>query len=56
MLEVKGLIERNDERDCSERESPEIKKSQCGCGEQEKRALSNVVCRPEGWLGFHFAP
>jgi hypothetical protein len=54
MLEVKGLIERHDERSPSERESPEIKKRQCGDGEQEKPALSSIVCGPEGWLEFHF--
>ena len=50
MLEVKGLIERHDERNPSERESPEIQERQCGEGEQEKTALSNIVCGPEGWL------
>jgi hypothetical protein len=50
MLEVKGLIERHDERNPSERESPEIKERQGGDDEQEKTALSNIVCGPEGWL------
>jgi hypothetical protein len=54
MLEVKGLIERHDERGSSERESPEIKERQCGRGEQEKTALSNIADRPGGRLGFHF--
>jgi hypothetical protein len=50
MLEVKGLIERYDERNPSERESPEIKERQCDEEEQEKTALSNIVRGPKGWL------
>jgi hypothetical protein len=50
MLEVKGFIERHDERNPSERKSPEIKERQCSEGEQEKTALSNIVCGHEGWL------
>src|SRR5258708_34418001 len=56
MLEVKGLIERYDERSSPESEGAEIKKRKCGCGEQKVIAFSNIVGGPRGWLGFHFAP